>query len=105
MNPLLLLWLGIVGLIVLMFAGQIVTVGKTVLGKAWPAASTSATVTTIGTVADTASKYTQYATAHGALYTLRLIDFENVNLDISAELTAIDSKLALAMKANNTTAQ
>lgn len=92
MNPTTVIWIGIVGLIVLMFAGQIWTFAK----KFIPA---STTTTTIGTVVDTTSRWAQYAAGRAAVMELRLIDFTNGTLDISGELNTIEQKMAAAMKA------
>jgi hypothetical protein len=102
MFPTYLVWVGIFGLIVALLLPQIVSLGKKALTALSPSAATSPTVQNIEKVAENAGKYASYATAHGALYTLRLVDFGSPNLDISAELTAIDAKLAAAVKAGNT---
>jgi hypothetical protein len=103
MTPEYLVYLGIVGLILVMFAAPIWTAVKTAIVKLWPASGESTAVNVADSVIGNASKYSQYAVAHGALYTLRLCDFENPNLDISAEITAIDAKLASAVKSGNLT--
>jgi len=71
---------------------------KWVISKAPASTAASPTAGKVGVAVDKVGDYTQYATGHAALFTLRCIDFGNANLDISPELTAIDAKLAKAMK-------
>lgn len=94
MTPTTLVWFGIVGLIALMFAGQIWAAVKRFI----PASNTS---TTIGKSVDTASRWAQYAAGRAAVYELRLVDFTNGSLDITAELNKIEEKMAAAVKLAN----
>jgi len=89
---------GIIGLICLLLFWTTISTKW----SAWfPKSAANPTVVGLTNIIGNASKYASYATAHGALYTLRLVDFENPNLDISGELTTIDSKLAAAVKLGN----
>lgn len=101
MNAELLVWLAILGLILTLLGNPIWNFLLKVAAYLKPSIKTNSTVIGVQNVLGIASKYTQYATANGALYTLRLIDFENPNLDISAEITTIDSKIAAAVKLGN----
>jgi hypothetical protein len=93
-----LVYVAIVGIIALMFAGQIVAFGKNVIAWFSPTAASSNAVTTASTVADTASRWAQYAAGRAAVFELRVIDFTAGTLDIHAELDAIEQKMAEAIK-------
>ena len=97
-----LVYLGIVGLILLLFIQPIWTAVKTVVGKFWPTTTTSTAVTGITKAVGLVASADNYLIFKAAWTTLRMIDIANPNLDIDAELVQIESKYALAAKVTAT---
>jgi hypothetical protein len=59
---------------------------------------TTAATPTVTTAIDAAGRWASYAAARAAIGELRIVDFTSANLDIHAELDALESKIALALK-------
>lgn len=93
MNGLTILWVGIAGLLVLLFLPQVTGGLKAILGKLWPAGANSTAATAIEKAADTASTYVDEAVAWTALRTAALLFKKHGDNSAASTLGGLASKV------------